>query len=308
MKLKPFSWNLLTRSNQRNFFLWFFFGLICSLLIHFFIFKKLGDTQISSFNPASFDVVLPRKFHLERVEIDPKLLEEPKKKEIVIALKTEQIFLKEKETIKEENNLHEYGSKPDIINTKELSEEKPEALIRKNIISETFQQPNQPQLLFDTIEKESDSFLEDHSHKQESGEGHYSQLDQLIEQKIPLTSQTAPILLPTDLLFEYNADQLKPEAEKSLGKLALLIQRNPKAQFIIEGFTDSFGSDDYNLDLSSRRANSIKKWLITKQFINFQQIQAYGVGKKHFIVPSTGTIEQQRLNRRVEIVIQKNAP
>ena len=76
-------------------------------------------------------------------------------------------------------------------------------------------------------------------------------------------------------------------------------------EFIIKGFTDSFGSDEYNLDLSLRRANSLKKWLITKQLIDLKQIKSYGLGKSHFIVPRTGNIKEQSLNRRVEIVIQK---
>jgi outer membrane protein OmpA-like peptidoglycan-associated protein len=83
------------------------------------------------------------------------------------------------------------------------------------------------------------------------------------------------------------------------------MQRNPKAQFIIEGFSDSFGSDEYNLDLSQRRADSIKKWLLSQQILNGSTIQARGFGKTHFIVPSNGSIEQQRLNRRVEIVIHQ---
>jgi outer membrane protein OmpA-like peptidoglycan-associated protein len=74
----------------------------------------------------------------------------------------------------------------------------------------------------------------------------------------------------------------------------------------VEGFTDSFGSDEYNLDLSTRRANTIKQWLINKELINPIQIQSYGLGKTHFIVPSDGTIQQQSLNRRVEIVIRQN--
>lgn len=289
---------------KKIFFLWFMIGCIFSVFIHFFIFRKIGTLEIASFNPASFDSVVPRRFHLESVKIDPKLLEEPENKKVTILSQPVEVSLSEEKDFPSQSSLHHNELKPQILDNKQLLGEKPQALLENNIIPETLQQPNQPIVSFDPITKESD--LGDFKVNQTNGSSAYSELDQLIEQKAPLTSKTAPILLPTDLLFEYDADRLKTDAEESLKKLALLIQRNPKAQFIVEGFTDGFGSDEYNLDLSSRRANSIKQWLINKEHVNPDQIQAYGLGKTHFIVPSDGTIQQQSLNRRVEIVIRQN--
>ena len=295
----------LFHQRKKEFLLLFFIALIVSLLIHLLIIRKVGYFEISSFNPTSFDVVIPRRFHLERVEIDPKLLEEPKKKELLQPFKPQEIILPEKEKVSMQGVINEYGIKPDVIDTKGLSEEKPELLDQNLLISENLPKTNKIELSFDKIEKSSNSFLKETDHKEKSNVGNYSQLDELIEKKLPVTSQTPPILLPTDFLFKYDSDQLREEAEESLKKLAQLIQRNPKAEFIIKGFTDSFGSDEYNLDLSLRRANSLKKWLIKKQLIDLKQIKSYGLGKSHFIVPRTGNIKEQSLNRRVEIVIQK---
>jgi len=47
-----------------------------------------------------------------------------------------------------------------------------------------------------------------------------------------------------------------------LQKLGTLIQRNSKATFSVEGYTDSFGTFEYNLDLSQRRADSVKRYLV----------------------------------------------
>ncbi|MCX7869786.1 MAG: OmpA family protein, partial [Terrimicrobiaceae bacterium] len=77
----------------------------------------------------------------------------------------------------------------------------------------------------------------------------------------PLSPKTAPILLPNDLLFDYDSDALRPQAEESLSKLATLILRNPQSRFLIEGHTDSFGSEEYNLELSARRARTVRDWL-----------------------------------------------
>ena len=137
------------------------------------------------------------------------------------------------------------------------------------------------------------------------GAANFSNLDGLLSAKGPLTSKTAPILLPTDLLFDYNAAELRPEAVGSLQKLAELMQRNPNATFIIEGHTDNFGTPEYNLDLSKARAESVKAWLVNDAQIDPIRIQTRGLGMSRLLV-NGGSIEQQKLNRRVEIVIKNN--
>ena len=96
-------------------------------------------------------------------------------------------------------------------------------------------------------------------------------------------------------------------------KLGTLIQRNPKATFTVEGYTDSLGSPEYNLDLSQRRAESVKAYLVNVIGINPMQIETRGYGQTKFIVaPRTpqfiveDEIARQRLNRRVEIVVHTN--
>ncbi|MBA2584956.1 MAG: hypothetical protein H0U99_00530, partial [Chthoniobacterales bacterium] len=74
----------------------------------------------------------------------------------------------------------------------------------------------------------------------------FSDLDSLLSQKGPLGSGTA-IKLPSDPLYEYDSAELQAGAITELQKLAMLIKRNAKATFTIEGYSDSFGSADYNL-------------------------------------------------------------
>ncbi|MEI6493515.1 MAG: OmpA family protein, partial [Verrucomicrobiota bacterium] len=124
----------------------------------------------------------------------------------------------------------------------------------------------------------------------------------------PLTPETAPILMPTDLLFDYDSPDLRIEALASLRKLALLIQRNPGARFVIEGHTDSFGSEEYNLELSRKRAESVKAWLTESMGLKADSIQTVGYGKSRLLTPADGTVEQQQINRRVEIAIHAPEP
>ncbi len=132
----------------------------------------------------------------------------------------------------------------------------------------------------------------------------FSNLDDLLGGGGKMGGSTAPILMPTDLLFEYGSDQLAEAARLSLMKLGFLIQKNPDSLFIIEGHTDSFGGDDYNLELSMRRATAVVSWLRESLGLGTDRIQAMGMGKSKPIVSVAGNVEQQEMNRRVEIKVR----
>ena len=130
----------------------------------------------------------------------------------------------------------------------------------------------------------------------------FSDLDQLLAQKGPLGSGTK-LRLPDDQLFEYDSDVLQSSAISQLQKLGTLIQRNPKSTFRVEGYTDSFGTFEYNLDLSQRRADSVKRYLVEVMRINPAQVEAHGYGATKFRAAPGGSIEEQNANRRVEVVV-----
>src|SRR6266436_78032 len=115
----------------------------------------------------------------------------------------------------------------------------------------------------------------------------FSDLDQLLAQKGPLGSGTK-LRLPDDQLFEYDSDVLQSSAISQLQKLGTLIQRNPKATFSVEGYTDAFGSFEYNLDLSQRRADSVKRYLVEVMRINPAQIETHGYGAAKFRASPSG--------------------
>jgi outer membrane protein OmpA-like peptidoglycan-associated protein len=130
----------------------------------------------------------------------------------------------------------------------------------------------------------------------------FSDLDQLLAQKGPLGSGTK-LRLPDDQLFQYDSDVLQGSAITQLQKLGTLIQRNPKATFSVEGYTDSFGTYEYNLDLSQRRADSVKRYLVEAMRINPAQVETRGYGSAKFRASPNGSIEEQSPNRRVEVVV-----
>jgi outer membrane protein OmpA-like peptidoglycan-associated protein len=132
----------------------------------------------------------------------------------------------------------------------------------------------------------------------------FTDLDALLASGGALSGSEGPILMPADLLFDYDQALLRDNAMASLRKLGALMLRNPSARFRIEGHTDSFGADDYNLRLSQQRAESVRAWLAENLGIDPARIETRGLGKTRLLSPASGTVEEQQLNRRVEIVIR----
>lgn len=114
-------------------------------------------------------------------------------------------------------------------------------------------------------------------------------------------------MLPSDLLFEYNSATLRESAKVGLMKLGLLIDRNPALHCWIEGHTDLIGGDEFNLDLSRRRADAVKEYLVRSLRIDGAKIHTAGFGKRQPLVAG-GSITEQAQNRRVEIKMRPSAP
>lgn len=131
-------------------------------------------------------------------------------------------------------------------------------------------------------------------------------LDDLLDlpSNILLSKKT---MLPSDLLFEFNKSELRESAKVGLMKLALLMDRNPNLYCWIEGHTDLVGGDDFNLDLSIRRAEAVKTYLVESLRMDAARISTRGFGRYEPLVIS-GTPEEQAANRRVEIRMRKTPP
>src|SRR5262249_38861304 len=108
----------------------------------------------------------------------------------------------------------------------------------------------------------------------------FSDLESLLSQKGPLGSGTQ-IRMPDDQLFTFASADLQPS--DTLEKLSMLLRRNPNATFVIEGYTDSIGDPGYNLDLSQRRADSVREYLV-RQGVDPTHIRARGYGATNFLV------------------------
>ncbi len=110
--------------------------------------------------------------------------------------------------------------------------------------------------------------------------------------------------LSAEVLFDFDKDNIRAGAQNDLHKIAKYLQQKPFKKVIIEGHTDSKGSDSYNLDLSQRRAQQVKKWLIKKYEFEESKFTPVGKGEK-VPVATNDTDAGRQQNRRVEFKIYR---
>lgn len=104
-----------------------------------------------------------------------------------------------------------------------------------------------------------------------------------------------------DVLFNTNRAQLKSGGTRSVEKLADFLNKYPQQKVLIEGYTDSRGSDKLNQELSERRAETVRDAL-NRLGVSKDRISTQGYGEKYPIAEND-TAANRQMNRRVEIII-----
>lgn len=110
------------------------------------------------------------------------------------------------------------------------------------------------------------------------------------------------ITLSGELLFVTGRSDLRPEARERLMAVAEALRAAPGQTVLIEGFTDSRGSTEHNLDLSQRRADSVRDFLLAEG-VPADRVRALGRGEEEPIA-GNDTAEGRANNRRVEISLR----
>ena len=121
----------------------------------------------------------------------------------------------------------------------------------------------------------------------------------------PITSCGTRIIIDDSVLFDFNADTLRPQAQQTVTKLAAVFTKLAVKTAVVSGHTDSIGTDSYNQDLSKRRAQSVVDAL--KATGVGTTLEAKGYGESKPIAPNqikgVDNPSGRQLNRRVEIFI-----
>ena len=105
-----------------------------------------------------------------------------------------------------------------------------------------------------------------------------------------------------DIQFEVDRYAIQHEYEASVERLGAYLRKYPDTTAVIEGHTDEVGSDEYNMQLSQRRANSVVEYLVERSGIDRSRLKAVGYGKTRPVADNS-TEEGKRQNRRIDSII-----
>lgn len=156
----------------------------------------------------------------------------------------------------------------------------------------------------DSRTREADSARMDADRARLDTQAAYAQSEELQRQIDELNAKATErglVVTLGDLLFSTGKSELKSSASIHLSKLAGFLNKYPDRNVVIEGHTDSVGSDSSNFSLSQQRAESVKGYLLG-QGISSARIETSGKGED-IPVASNDSASGRQQNRRVEVII-----
>ncbi|HUK19399.1 MAG TPA: OmpA family protein [Bryobacteraceae bacterium] len=124
------------------------------------------------------------------------------------------------------------------------------------------------------------------------------QLNTILETR---ETQRGLIVNISDVLFDFNKYTLKPGAREKLAKVSGILLAYPGLKIQVEGYTDSIGSDDYNMTLSQQRADAVRTYMVS-QGVPPDTVTALGLGKADPVADNATAAGRQQ-NRRVQMVV-----
>lgn len=120
-----------------------------------------------------------------------------------------------------------------------------------------------------------------------------------------LDEETLRINFDSDILFAVDSATLSESSKWSLDEFAYVMREYPKTAILIQGYTDSTGSEEYNMRLSERRAQAVFNHLALRE-VETERMAAIGYGEG-YPVADNNTAQGRELNRRVSILVKGKA-
>jgi len=302
---------------------WMISAVTGSLVVHAGLFFFFYTKRIENFGPPAEDAVVVQYdlMSVKQVKIDPRTLE-PEKMAVLVDSK--------KPTAKPEINIP--SDKPSLdelhftpahkpLESSLIPDDKPSMEVA-SVDQSKVKSPAADDLLptlnenYFTPDRKGPTVKALDSNSPNGGDGTSSAIsvgNQSVGQILDKlgTGGGNPVLsLPGNTTFDYNSAMLGSDGREAMATITEVFRKFlddslPNATFVISGHTDSFGTPQYNQQLSEQRAETVKAWLVSNLNIAPDKIQTVGMGSSRPAVAITGTIEEQAQNRRVEIVIKR---
>jgi outer membrane protein OmpA-like peptidoglycan-associated protein len=122
--------------------------------------------------------------------------------------------------------------------------------------------------------------------------------------KVERVGEGIKITFESGILFNVNSYDLKPEAKQNIGDLVKTLQKYEDTNILVEGHTDDTGTEEYNKNLSEKRASAVADYAKSLG-ARSERFSTIGYGEAQPIAENT-TTEGKQKNRRVEIAIYAN--
>jgi len=122
--------------------------------------------------------------------------------------------------------------------------------------------------------------------------------------KIERVGEGIKVTFDSGILFDVDKSDLRPEAQRNIEDLAKILNKYEDTNILLEGHTDSDGSDDYNMALSERRARSVASYLAQQEVASARMTITW-YGESQPVADNTSVAGKQQ-NRRVEVAIMAN--
>ena len=122
--------------------------------------------------------------------------------------------------------------------------------------------------------------------------------------KVERIGEGIKITFDSNVMFDVNKANVKDGFKTELNELAVILNKYDDTNIVLQGHTDSTGAEDYNMQLSEKRAYSVGNYLST-QNVNSARYAVEGFGESR-PVASNDTAEGRSQNRRVEVAIWAN--
>ena len=122
--------------------------------------------------------------------------------------------------------------------------------------------------------------------------------------KVERIAEGIKITFDSGILFTFDKSDITAESAENIAELARILNKYKDTEVLVEGHTDAVGTDEYNLELSKKRAESVKESLVAGK-VRMSRIITTGYGEAQ-PVESNETVVGRSQNRRVEIAIYAN--
>jgi outer membrane protein OmpA-like peptidoglycan-associated protein len=127
--------------------------------------------------------------------------------------------------------------------------------------------------------------------------------EEVVVEEVVVVEPVEAVRVELDVKFDFDKAQVKQESYGDIKALADFMKQYPQTSTVVEGHTDSVGSDAYNQRLSERRASAVRDVLVNQYGVESGRVQSVGYGESR-PVADNATAEGRAINRRVEAEVE----